>query len=70
MDKYTAWLVNNPASVDRNVDQAAWEDCIVRSNSLKCLVRLAGFEPATYGLEVRCSVQLSYRRAYIVKSSY
>ena len=26
------------------------------------LVRLAGFEPAAYGLEVRCSIQLSYRR--------
>ena len=26
------------------------------------LVRLAGLEPATYGLEVRCSIQLSYRR--------
>jgi hypothetical protein len=26
------------------------------------LARLAGFEPATDGLEVRCSVQLSYRR--------
>ena len=24
--------------------------------------RLAGFEPATHGLEVRCSIQLSYRR--------
>ena len=24
--------------------------------------RLAGLEPATYGLEVRCSIQLSYRR--------
>ncbi len=28
------------------------------------LVRLAGFEPAAYGLEVRCSIQLSYRRIY------
>jgi hypothetical protein len=26
------------------------------------LVRLAGLEPAAYGLEVRCSIQLSYRR--------
>lgn len=26
------------------------------------LVRPAGFEPATFGLEVHCSVQLSYER--------
>ena len=32
------------------------------ANPLKSLARLAGFEPATNGLEVRCSVQLSYRR--------
>ena len=32
-------------------------------NPLKKMVRLAGFEPATYGLEVRCSIQLSYRRS-------
>ena len=25
-------------------------------------LRLAGLEPATYGLEIRCSIQLSYRR--------
>ncbi len=34
-------------------------------NPLLLLVRLAGFEPATYGLEVRCSIQLSYRRTYL-----
>ena len=26
------------------------------------MARLEGFEPPAYGLEVRCSIQLSYRR--------
>jgi hypothetical protein len=26
------------------------------------MARLKGFEPPTYGLEVRCSIHLSYRR--------
>src|SRR5215831_2086420 len=30
--------------------------------STRYVVRLAGVEPATLGLEVRCSIQLSYRR--------
>ncbi len=38
------------------------KDYDIDHNPLKKLVRLAGFEPAAYGLEVRCSIQLSYRR--------
>jgi hypothetical protein len=33
------------------------------ANSLILLARLEGFGPPTCGLEVRCSIQLSYRRA-------
>ena len=32
------------------------------TNSLLLLVRQAGLEPATYGLEGRCSILLSYWR--------
>ena len=34
------------------------------------MVRLAGLEPATYGLEVRCSIHLSYRRSGNKKTKY
>ena len=37
---------------------------------LKLLARLEGFEPPTYGLEVRCSIQLSYRRNVIISIIY
>lgn len=30
--------------------------------SVRYAIRLEGLEPSTYGLEIRCSIQLSYRR--------
>jgi hypothetical protein len=42
--------------------------------ALDVVVRLAGVEPATLGLEVRCSIQLSYRRidyrVFKIRDSY
>ena len=34
------------------------------------MARLAGLEPATLGLEGRCSIQMSYRRTYRFQSFY
>ena len=32
------------------------------------MARLEGIEPPTYGLEIRCSIQLSYRRSAVTDS--
>ena len=34
------------------------------------MARLAGLEPATLGLEGRCSIQMSYRRIFKVTLDY
>jgi hypothetical protein len=34
-----------------------------KPSPLLSMARLKGFEPLAYGLEVRCSIQLSYRRS-------
>ena len=48
--------------VDLNADQEAKTGQAIKPNYSKSLARLEGFEPPTHGLEVRCSVLLSYRR--------
>src|SRR5262249_15482291 len=37
-------------------------DAAIRASSGSKLVRLEGIEPPTHGLEIRCSIRLSYRR--------
>gem|GEM_PF-2653122 len=50
---------------NRYVNQK-WKKGITYKPSI-LLARLEGFGPPTYGLEVRCSIQLSYRRAMFGK---
>ena len=40
------------------------------SEGAKSVVPSTGFEPVAYGLEVRCSIQLSYEGIYTVKYTY
>jgi hypothetical protein len=47
------------------------KDLSAMLKSLLVVVRLEGFGPPTCGLEVRCSIQLSYRRnTFLVPSTF
>ena len=50
------------ANFDPQRDHGVESNKITRSKFVKEVARPAGFEPATHGLEGRCSIQLSYGR--------
>ncbi len=56
---FRRWKTCAPATGGAPMKKGAGQD---PANPLICMVRLEGFEPPTYGLEVRCSIHLSYRR--------
>ncbi len=60
-DADSLWSVlSNPANMDPPCFHSLAISCPINNYSL--LARQEGFEPPTYGLEVRCSIQLSYWR--------
>ncbi len=73
-ENLTANLTKNPIKIHQNTAKSS-KVKIAKKNALRNItplnnnelqgftqLRPAGFEPATYGLEIRCSVQLSYER--------
>jgi hypothetical protein len=58
-------LEPKPASLARCQQVTPQARNVVSKLPPRVMVRPAGFEPATYGFEVRNSIQLSYRRAII-----
>ena len=58
IDNIRAVIVDSNVTPNKKASRAKSHEALID------MVRLAGFEPATYGLEVRCSIQLSYRRIF------
>src|SRR5262249_43102046 len=74
--RFSLGLLNRPPSVRRRTDHiykiiysVLWRLRSKTRNLLKTLARPAGLEPATPGLEGRCSIQLSYGRTRTSKPS-
>ena len=59
-------IINGARDGDRTRDNRYHKPALYQlSYSRHKMARLAGLEPATLGLEIRCSIQMSYRRIMV-----
>jgi hypothetical protein len=54
-----------PGRGTRHIHRHKGDDATDVYSLVMGMARLGGFEPTTYGLEIRCSIQLSYRRSFL-----